>query len=180
MSRVITLLNQKGGVGKSTAAVNLAAVRAEVLNAGLPDDAEPRVAAVSIDPQGSAAWWASQVANLPFYLIQAHDDPLEHLAMLNSLTGIDEVPICTGYDVDGVIHREMPMTQTEFHHAKPIFEHFDGWTEDISGAREFTDLPLNAQRYVEALEKLSGCRISAIGVGPGRDQVVQVRDLIDG
>ena len=71
------------------------------------------------------------------------------------------------------------MTQTEFHHAKPVYELFDGWTEDISGARAFTDLPLNAQRYVEALEKLSGCRISAIGVGPGRDQVVQVRDLIE-
>ena len=102
------------------------------------------------------------------------------LTRLDVLTGLESIPVCVAYDVDGVRHDRMPMTQTEFHHAKPIFEHFDGWTEDISGAREFTDLPLNAQRYVEALEKLSGCRISAIGVGPGRDQVVQVRDLIDG
>ena len=102
------------------------------------------------------------------------------LTKLDVLTGIEKIPVCVAYEVDGVRHDRMPMTQTEFHHAKPVYEHFDGWTEDISGARTFTDLPLNAQRYVEALEKLSGCRISSIGVGPGRDQVVQVRDLIDG
>ena len=102
MSRVITLLNQKGGVGKSTAAVNLAAVRAERLGKDSPDDADPRVAAVSIDPQGSAAWWASQVSELPFYLIQAHDDPLEHLALLNNLPSIDEVYVDTAgwFDLD--------------------------------------------------------------------------------
>src|SRR5699024_11754970 len=48
------------------------------------------------------------------------------LTKLDVLTGIDEVPICTGYDVDGVIHREMPMTQTEFHHAVPIYETLPG------------------------------------------------------
>ena len=101
------------------------------------------------------------------------------LTKLDVLTGIEKIPVCVAYEVDGVRHDRMPMTQTEFHHATPVYELFDGWTEDISGARAFTDLPLNAQRYVEALEKLSGCRISAIGVGPGRDQVVQVRDLIE-
>ena len=87
--------------------------------------------------------------------------------------------MCVAYDVDGVRHDEMPMTQTEFHHAKPIFEHFPGWTEDISGARSLDDLPTNARDYVLALEKMSGTRISAIGVGPGRDQVIQVRDLVN-
>ncbi len=85
---------------------------------------------------------------------------------LDVLTGIEQIPVCVAYDVDGVRHDEMPMTQTEFHHAKPIFEYFEGWTEDITGARTLEDLPENARNYVLALEKLSGTRFSAIGVGP--------------
>ncbi|HET9127764.1 MAG TPA: adenylosuccinate synthetase, partial [Propionibacteriaceae bacterium] len=52
------------------------------------------------------------------------------------------------------------------------------WTEDISDARSFGDLPDAAQRYVRRLEELIGCRISGIGVGPGRDQSIVVNDLI--
>ncbi len=101
------------------------------------------------------------------------------LTKLDVLTGIERIPVCVAYDVDGVRHDEMPMTQTEFHHAKPIFEYFDGWTEDITGATTLDELPTNARDYVLALEKLSGTRFSAIGVGPDRDQTVVVRDLID-
>jgi adenylosuccinate synthase len=82
------------------------------------------------------------------------------------------------YDVDGEQVSEMPMTQTDFHHAKPVYEFFDGWNEDISGARSLEDLPKNAQRYVAALEELSGARMSAIGVGPGREETVVIHDLI--
>ncbi|MEG2715670.1 MAG: adenylosuccinate synthetase, partial [Glutamicibacter sp.] len=57
-------------------------------------------------------------------------------------------------------------------HAKPIFEYFPGWTEDISGAQTMEDLPENARNYILALEKISGTRISAIGVGPDRDQTI--------
>ncbi|KTR38415.1 adenylosuccinate synthase [Rothia kristinae] len=101
------------------------------------------------------------------------------LTKLDVLTGIEQIPVCVAYDVDGVRHDEMPMTQTDFHHATPIYEHFDGWTEDISGAKTLEDLPANARRYVEALEELSGCRISAIGVGPDRENTIVVRDLIE-
>ncbi|NDK31502.1 adenylosuccinate synthase [Nesterenkonia haasae] len=100
------------------------------------------------------------------------------LTKLDVLTGIEEIPVCVAYDIDGVRHDQMPMTQTEFHHAKPIFENFPGWTEDITGARTLEELPENARNYVLALEKMSGAQFSAIGVGPGRDQVVQVHDLI--
>lgn len=100
------------------------------------------------------------------------------LTKLDVLTGIDEVPICTGYDVDGVIHREMPMTQTEFHHAVPVYETLPGWTEDLSEARTFEELPENAQAYVRRLEELAGCRISAIGVGPDRADTIVVHDLL--
>ncbi|MDN5889771.1 MAG: adenylosuccinate synthetase, partial [Yaniella sp.] len=86
--------------------------------------------------------------------------------------------VCVAYDVDGVRHDAMPMTQTDFHHAKPVYEYFPGWEEDISGARTIEDLPKNAQNYISALEKLAGVRISGVGVGPGRDEVIQVRDLI--
>ena len=100
------------------------------------------------------------------------------LTKLDILTGFEKVPVCVAYDVDGVRYDEMPLDQTAFHHAKPIYEELDGWWEDISGARTFDDLPVNAQRYVHALEEMSGTRISAIGVGPSRDAIIPRHDLI--
>lgn len=101
------------------------------------------------------------------------------LTKLDVLTGIEQIPVCVAYEVDGVRVDEMPLDQSAFHHAKPIYELLPGWTEDISGAREFSDLPVNAQRYVLALEELSGTRISSIGVGPGREATLQRFDLVD-
>jgi len=100
------------------------------------------------------------------------------LTKLDVLTGIERIPVCVAYDVDGERYDEMPMTQTGFHHATPIYEHFDGWTEDISAARSFEDLPKAAQAYVIALEEMSGQRISAVGVGPSREQTVVRHSLL--
>jgi adenylosuccinate synthase len=100
------------------------------------------------------------------------------LTKLDVLTGWERIPVCVAYDVDGVRHDEMPMTQTDFHHARPVYEFFDGWGEDISEARSIEDLPKNAQQYVSALEEMSGAPISAIGVGPGREQTVQLRPMV--
>ncbi|MFC7493130.1 MULTISPECIES: adenylosuccinate synthase [unclassified Nocardioides] len=100
------------------------------------------------------------------------------LTKLDVLTGLERVPVCVAYDVDGTRHDEMPVNQTDFHHAVPIYEYLDGWWEDISGARTFDDLPANAQRYVEAVEAMSGARISAVGVGPSRDATVVRHELI--
>ena len=100
------------------------------------------------------------------------------LTKLDVLTGMDEVPVCVAYEVDGVRHDELPMTQAEFSRAVPIYETFPGWTEDLSTARKRRDLPRNARDYVDVLEKMIGVRISAIGVGPGRDQTVAVHDLL--
>ena len=100
------------------------------------------------------------------------------LTKLDVLTGIGEIPICVAYDVDGVRHDEMPMSQTDFHHAEPIYETMPGWDSDITGARVFEDLPPEAQAYVLRLEELAGCHISYIGVGPGRDQNVVRRDIL--
>ncbi|ADP78288.1 adenylosuccinate synthase [Pseudofrankia inefficax] len=100
------------------------------------------------------------------------------LTKLDVLSGFDTVPVCVAYDVGGTRMAEMPMTQTEFHHAKPIYEEFPGWHEDISEATSFDQLPPEARDYVRALEEMSGAPISAIGVGPGRDQTLVLRDLL--
>jgi adenylosuccinate synthase len=100
------------------------------------------------------------------------------LTKLDVLTGIKEIPVCVAYDVDGVRMEEIPVSQSDFHHAKPIYESFPGWDEDITGAKKFEDLPKNAQDYVLALEKLSGTRISAIGVGPDRNATIVRHDLL--
>ncbi|AEG43114.1 adenylosuccinate synthase [Isoptericola variabilis] len=97
---------------------------------------------------------------------------------LDVLTGLERVPVCVAYDVDGTRYDEMPDDQTAFHHAKPIYEEFPGWWEDISQARSIEDLPANAQAYLKALEEMSGTRISAVGVGPRRDEIIPVHDLV--
>jgi adenylosuccinate synthase len=100
------------------------------------------------------------------------------LTKLDVLTGWERIPVCVAYEVDGTRQDEMPMTQTEFHHAKPVYEFFDGWDEDITGARTLADLPKTAQAYVQALEEMSGAPMSAIGVGPGRDATIELRSLL--
>ncbi|MGI6878288.1 adenylosuccinate synthase [Microbacterium sp. gxy059] len=101
------------------------------------------------------------------------------LTKLDVLTGRPTIPVCVAYDVNGERFEEVPVNQSDFHHATPILEEFPGWTEDITGARTFDDLPKNAQDYVLALEEMSGTRISVIGVGPGRDEVIVRHDLVD-
>ena len=100
------------------------------------------------------------------------------LTKLDVLTGIGEIPICAAYDVDGKRFDEMPLTQTDFHHAEPIYETMPAWDEDITECRTFEDLPQKAQDYVLRLEELSGSPISYIGVGPGRDQTIVRHDIM--
>jgi adenylosuccinate synthase len=100
------------------------------------------------------------------------------LTKLDVLTGWEKIPVCVAYEVDGVRVEELPASQTDFHHAKPIYEYLPGWKENISKAKSVDDLPNNAREYVKFLEKVSGAPISAIGVGPGRDETIVVRDLI--
>jgi adenylosuccinate synthase len=97
------------------------------------------------------------------------------LTKLDCLGEWDEIPVCVGYEVDGRRTDEMPMTQTEFHHAKPVYEMLPGWRSDISGCRAFEELPAEAQAYVRRLEELSGAPFWGIGVGPGREQTITLR-----
>ena len=88
------------------------------------------------------------------------------------------MPICVAYDVDGVRHDEMPMTQSDLHHATPVYEELPGWFEDISHCRTFDELPATPRPTCSRLEALSGARICVIGVGPGREENVLINDLI--
>ena len=101
------------------------------------------------------------------------------LTKLDVLTGWEKIPVCVAYDVDGTRHDELPASQTDFHHAKPIYEYLPGWKEDISKARTITDLPKNAQDYVKYLEEISGAPMSAIGVGPGRDETIMTSKWLE-
>ena len=100
------------------------------------------------------------------------------ITKLDVLTGFETVPVCVAYEVDGVRHDDMPVNQSDFHHAKPVYEHLDGGWEDISACRTFEELPENAQRYVLRVEELIGARVSAIGVGPGRHEIIERHSLL--
>jgi adenylosuccinate synthase len=99
------------------------------------------------------------------------------LTKLDVLTGFETIPVCVGYRVGDTTYDEMPMTQTDFHHAVPVYEELPGWDEDITAARSIEELPKNARRYVEAIEAMTSVPISVIGVGPGRDETIVVRAL---
>jgi adenylosuccinate synthase len=100
------------------------------------------------------------------------------LTKLDVLTGWEKIPVCVAYEIDGKRVEEVPSSQSDFHHAKPIYEYLPGWSEDISKARKISDLPTNAQNYVKFLEEISGAPMSAIGVGPGRDDTIVAKELI--
>jgi adenylosuccinate synthase len=100
------------------------------------------------------------------------------LTKLDVLSGLDKVPVCVAYEVDGTRHTEIPMTQTEFHHAVPVYEYLDGWWEDLSEAKDFAGLPGNAQNYVRAVEQMTGVQVAAVGTGPRRDQTLQLLPLL--
>ena len=100
------------------------------------------------------------------------------LTKLDVLSSLEQVPICVGYTVDGVRTDDMPMTQTDIHHAVPVYENMPGWFEDITHCRTFSELPANAQAYVLRIEELSGARVSCIGVGPGREQTIVRHDVL--
>ena len=100
------------------------------------------------------------------------------LTKLDVLTGWEKIPVCVGYDVNGVRHDTLPMSQSDFHHAEPVYEFLAGWEEDISGCRTIEDLPRATRAYVERLEELCGARISGIGVGRSREESVAVHDLL--
>jgi adenylosuccinate synthase len=95
------------------------------------------------------------------------------LTKLDILGEFSEIKVCTSYRLpDGSVCDTIPMLQSEFAAAEPIYESLPGWQSDISGCRSFEELPLNAQNYVRRLEELAGVPISLIAVGPDRDETI--------
>ncbi|RSX55206.1 adenylosuccinate synthetase [Bifidobacterium dolichotidis] len=121
--------------------------------------------------------WFDAVVNR--YAVQVNGLTDIVLTKLDVLTGLEQIPLCVAYDVDGERYDDMPVDQTAFDIAKPIYETMPGWTEDISQIHDFDDLPANCKAYVRRLEELSGCRISVIGTGPQRDHIIQIHSLVD-
>jgi len=120
-------------------------------------------------------WFDAVVAR---YAVRVNGITDLFVTKLDVLSGLEKVPICVAYEVDGERVDEMPMTQTALHHAKPIYEELPGWLDDLSKCRSVEDLPDNARRYVERIEELSGARVSVVGVGPGRDENVILHPLL--
>ncbi len=100
------------------------------------------------------------------------------LTKLDVLSGWERIPICVAYEINGRRSDVFPMTQAELQIAKPILEFLPGWSENITKIRDFAGLPANCQAYVKRLEELIRCRISGIGVGPGREEAVMINDLV--
>ena len=126
---------------------------------------------VSTGRNRRCGWYDAVVAR---YSVRVNGLTDLFLTKLDVLSSWERVPVCVAYDIGGVRHEEMPMTQSEFHRASPVYEQLDGWGEDVSGCRSFEALPKNAQRYVEALEEMAGTRVWGVGVGPGREQTLVV------
>jgi len=94
------------------------------------------------------------------------------VALLDVLSGLGDLQICEAYDIDGQITRDMPACPDALENAKPVLRQVSGWTEDITGVRNFDDLPTNAQQYVKTISELVGRPVQLVSVGPDRDQTI--------
>ena len=96
---------------------------------------------------------------------------------LDILSGFEELKVATKYRIDGKLTNDFPMTLDELEKAEPVYDSLPGWSEDVSGVREYDDLPTNARRYVEHVERLVDISAALISVGPGRDATIARSDL---
>lgn len=94
------------------------------------------------------------------------------LMLLDILSGIPRIKICTAYNLDGKIITTIPASLKEFEKCVPIYEEFDGWNENISQVKSFDELPLNAQKYIEAIERITNVKVSIFSVGPDKTQTI--------
>jgi len=98
------------------------------------------------------------------------------LTKLDVLSEFDTIKVCTGYTYNGKALETLPASLEIFEKCQPVYEELPGWNCDITGARTFEELPANAQSYVKYLEKLAGCQIVMVSIGPRRDQTITLRN----
>ena len=90
---------------------------------------------------------------------------------LDVLGYLDEIPICVGYEIDGEVTTDFPVTY-KLEKAKPVLKKLPGWNCDIRGIRKFEDLPENCRKYVEFIEEQIGFPITMVSNGPGREDII--------
>jgi len=100
------------------------------------------------------------------------------VSKLDVLSGLEKVKICTAYRYRGNTVTCFPSSLKVLAECEPIYEEMPGWSEDISGARTYEDLPLNAREYLKRIGELTGVPVAAVGVGPGREQTVVLEEII--
>lgn len=94
------------------------------------------------------------------------------LTVLDVLGYLDTLPVCVGYEIDGVVTKEFPTT-VKLAKAKPVYEYLPGWKTEIRGIRKYEELPANCRRYIEFIEKEIGVPITLISNGPGRNDIIR-------
>lgn len=98
------------------------------------------------------------------------------LNLLDVLTGLKTVKICTSYKLDGKQIDYYPASLKELERCEPVYEELPGWDEDITGAKQFEDLPINAQNYLKRVSELSESPLATVSVGADRIQTIIVKD----
>nr|WP_302690212.1 adenylosuccinate synthase [uncultured Eubacterium sp.] len=93
------------------------------------------------------------------------------LTVLDVLGYLDEIPVCVGYEIDGEVTKDFPVT-SQLKKAKPVYETLPGWKEDIRGITEYDKLPENCRKYIEFIEKELGVPITMVSNGPGRHEII--------
>ena len=96
----------------------------------------------------------------------------QFVTKLDVLSAFERIPVGVAYEVDGVRTEHWPSSESDVHHAKPIYEYLEGWGDDITQITKYGDLPAAAQTYVEMIEELGGAPVTAVFVGPGREQTL--------
>ena len=92
------------------------------------------------------------------------------ITKLDVLSGLEELKLCVGYKDNDEVITDYPFNQNVLNSAEPVYETFDGWTDDISTVKSFEDLPNNAQSYIKAIEAFIEVPITFISVGPERTE----------
>lgn len=93
---------------------------------------------------------------------------------IDTLAGLEKLKICVGYKFNDKVIDYFPASLDDLAKCEPIYEEFDGWSEEVAKARSYDELPENAKKYLTRIEELTGTKISIVGVGPRRDQTIRV------
>ena len=96
---------------------------------------------------------------------------------IDVLSQFKTLPVCVGYELDGKVTTSIPASLEEYAKAKPVYRMMDGWEEDITGIRQFEELPENCRKYLALIEEITGTRISLVSVGPDRENNIIIHDL---